>query len=136
MSSPITKVQEHKIVELIRNWPVNAKLTWDMICEESESILDYIPTRQALNKKARIKNAYKVRKEIVSRHNESMSSISRPKSINDAVERIMRHQDKIKQLEKESELMAEIINRFIYNASLHGLSEQQLMKPLPIKIKD
>ena len=50
MSSPITKAQERKIVELIRNWPINVNLTWGKICEEAESVLDYIPTRQALKK--------------------------------------------------------------------------------------
>ena len=63
-------------------------------------------------------------------------SISKPKSINDAVEQIVRHKSQIKQLRNENELMAEAINRLIYNGSLHGLSEQQLMKPLPQKSKD
>lgn len=136
MSSPITKAQERKIVELIRNWPINVNLTWGKICEEAESVLDYIPTRQALNKKNTIKNAYGTRKNIIRKHNENLSSISKPKSINDAVDQIVRHKSQIKQLKNENELMAEAINRLIYNGSLHGLSEQQLMKPLPQKSKD
>ena len=46
------------------------------------------------------------------------------------MERIAKLQEENEQLKTELGKMAEIAQRFIYNASVHGLKREQLMKPL------
>lgn len=50
-----------------------------------------------------------------------------------AIERIARLEEENNQLNAEIQKMAEIAQRFIYNASVEGLTREQLMKPLPRK---
>ncbi len=62
MPSPITDKHLQHIAALIRNWPANESITWDAICDASEMIIGYKPTRQALSKKPILTNAYKTKK--------------------------------------------------------------------------
>jgi hypothetical protein len=131
MSSPITKTQITGIVEMIRNWPIDEKLKWIAICEGAELILGYVPSRQALANRSIIVNAYKIRKtEIKSRHDKSVS-VPAPKSMPAAIDQIIRFKEENKRLKSEINLMAETAQRFIYNASLYGISKEILIKPLP-----
>jgi len=131
MSSPITKKQLTNLAEMIRDWPVEEKLRWGIICKGAELILGYIPTRQALANKPIIVNAYKTRKtEIKSRH-ATLASVPAPKSMPAAIDQIVRLKEENERLKSEINLMAETAQRFIYNASLHGLSKSMLIKPLP-----
>jgi hypothetical protein len=131
MSSRITKKQLTNLSEMIRGWPTEEKLRWTAICRGAELILGYIPTRQALSNKPIIANAYKVRKaEIKSRH-DTLASVPAPKSMPAAIDQIVRLKEENERLKSEINLMAETAQRFIYNASLHGLSKSMLIKPLP-----
>ncbi|WP_417511053.1 hypothetical protein [Methylophaga sp.] len=131
MSSPITKKQLNNLSEMIREWPIEEKLKWSSICEQAEGILGYIPTRQALSKKPILVNAYKIRKSEIKSRLDTLVSVPSPKSMPAAIEQIVRLKQENERLKAELNLMAETAQRFIYNASLHGLSKDKLMKPLP-----
>jgi len=131
MSSPITKKQLAGITDMIRDWPIEERLQWTAICKGAELILGYIPTRQALANKPLVVNAYKIRKaEIKSRHHK-LTSTPAPKSMPAAIDQILRLKEENERLKSEINLMAETAQRFIYNASLHGLSKEKLMQSLP-----
>lgn len=131
MASPIPNKQLKIIARMIREWPLNDKLTWEAICDASEVIIGYRPTRQAFANKPFLVNAYKVRKAEIKAKQEALSGVARPKSIPVAMEQILRLRQENERLRKELGLMAETAQRFIHNASLHGLTRAQLMKPLP-----
>lgn len=130
MSSPITNKQLNQLSDVIREWPIEEKITWDTICVAAEFILGYIPTRQALASKQIIVNAYKTRKAEIKSKYDALASISTPKSMPAAVEQIIKLKKEKESLKAELQLMAETAQRFIHNASLHGLTREQLMQPL------
>ncbi len=131
MTNPITNTQQKKIAEIIREWPHKDKLTWEAICEASALIIGYRPTRQAFANKPILVNAYKTRKTEIKAKLDALSDLPRPKSIPAAMDQILKLKQENKRLKKELGLMAETAQRFIHNASLHGLSRAQLMKSLP-----
>lgn len=61
----------------------------------------------------------------------ALADVAVPKSIPTAVEQITELKQENERLKKELSLMAETAQRFIHNASLHGVTPVQLMKPLP-----
>lgn len=131
MASSIPNKQLKRIAEMIREWPIKDKLTWEAICDASEVIVSYRPTRQALANKPLLVNAYKTRKAEIKAKQDALSGVARPKSIPAAMEQILKLRQENERLKKELGLMAETAQRFIHNASLHGLTRAQLMKPLP-----
>lgn len=131
MSSPITKKQLEFIAATIREWPANEKLTWDSICSAAELELGYIPTRQALAKKTILVNAYKTRKSEIKSRNSALASVPVPKSMAAAIDQILKLKLETAQLKAELNSMAQVAQRLIHNASLHGLSKAQLMEKLP-----
>jgi Tfp pilus assembly protein PilO len=138
MSIAITQQQLIAIANIIRGWPVTEKLTWDSICLHAKMELDFIPTRQALANKAIIVNAYKSKKTELKARANTLSSIPTPKSMNAAVETIIRLRKENELLKSELSAMAEVAQLFIHNAYLlHGMTKAQLMKPiLKISRKD
>jgi hypothetical protein len=131
MSSPITNKHIKNIAQLIREWSIDENLTWDAICKEAELIIGYVPTRQALSKKPLLTNAYKSRKAEIKARFDTLSTVPTPKSMSAAVDQIIRLKQENERLKTELNMMAETAQRFIHNASLHGLTPAQLMKPLP-----
>jgi hypothetical protein len=131
MPKTISAKQLQHITALIRNWPVNEKITWNAICTASKIIIGYVPTRQALSKKAILTNAYKTKKTEFKVKRLALASVPVPKSMPAAVEQISKLKQENIQLRQELNRIAETAQRFIYNASLYGLTSAQLMKPLP-----
>jgi hypothetical protein len=121
------------IAEMIRHWPKEEQLTWKNICLGSQSILGYKPSRQALDKKTTISIAYHAKKTQIRLQINKLSSVARPRSMLDAMERIADLEAENDQLKGEIQKMSEIARRFIYNASVKGFTREQLMKPLPEK---
>lgn len=132
MPKIISKKHVQDIVNLIRNWPEDTALSWDEICLVSRDILDWStpPTRQALDKKPAIKFAYNTKKDAIRKEKDQLAQIPAPRSTLDAMKKINRLQQENALLKAELSRMAETANRFIYNASLAGLSREQLMTPL------
>jgi hypothetical protein len=135
MPKEITHAEVIMIAELIREWPKLEPLKWNSICEASQSVLDYVPTRQALNKKPLVKFAYAQKKKQLKAEVARISNVARPKSTLDAMERIARLQDENLALKRELSSMAEVAQRIIYNASIAGMRREKLMAPLPSKSK-
>lgn len=131
MSSPITSKNLERITETIREWPMDEKLTWDAICKASEFELGYTPTRQALANKSTLVHAYKTRKTEIKRRHNNLASVPTPKSMAAAVDQIIKLREENEQLKAEINNMAQVAQRLIHNASLHGLSRAQLMAKLP-----
>jgi hypothetical protein len=135
MPKAITENDVQLIAEMIRHWPKEEPFKWESICKGSKSILGYEPTRQALHKKPALVNAYEIKKKHLRSEVDKLSKVTRPRSILEAMERLAKLQEENDQLSAEVQKMAEIANRFIYNASMKGLTREQLMKPLPEKKK-
>jgi hypothetical protein len=133
MPRAITDEDIRSMVQMVRDWPKGEPFKWDSICKGARSILGYEPTRQALHKKPALMNAYETKKKHLRAEVTKLSKVARPRSTLDAMERIAKLQEDNDQLRSEVEKMAEIANRFIYNASINGLTREQLMKPLPAK---
>ncbi|MHC8339298.1 hypothetical protein [Pseudomonas sp. HLT2-19-2] len=131
MPRAFTPKELKAIVAIIRDWPIKQKLTWDEICKAAESVLDFVPSRQAFVDKPAVINAYKVRKAAITSHRDKLASIPKPKSLTAAAETIARQQEEIRQLKNEVQAMAEMARRFIHNAVVHGLKREQLNAPLP-----
>lgn len=131
MPKAITDSQLKKMANMIRDWPQEDAFNWKNICIASRSILGYVPTRQALSAKLILKNAYQVKKKQQKDAIAKVEGVTRPQSMLDAMDKIARLQRENEALRAEVAKMAEIAQRFIYNASIAGLSQQRLMEPLP-----
>lgn len=131
MPKAITQTEMNKIAAMIRDWPRDKPFKWEAICKGASSILSYEPSRQALARKPMLVNAYTTKKKQRRLAVDRFSKIPKPQSILDAMEKIARLQDENQLLRAELTRMAEIANRFIYNASIAGLSREKLMSPLP-----
>ncbi len=66
MAQHLTDQNIQDIVEILDYWSPNEKLTWERLCKAIEVQLELVPapTRQTLQKFARIKNAYDLGKKI------------------------------------------------------------------------
>lgn len=133
MAKAITGAEVNLIVEMIRHWPKGEKLTWNNICKGSQSIIGYLPTRQGLAKKTGIAQAYDVKTKKIRFDVDKLSNVARPRSIQDAIERLAKLEAENEQLKGEIQKMAEVAQRFIHNASVEGFTREQIMKPLPKK---
>lgn len=133
MPKAISESDVQSIASMIRDWPKGEPFKWSTICVGAKTILGYEPTRQALHKKPALVAAYGAKKNRLRTEIEKLSKVARPRSTLEAMERLADLQEENDQLKAEIRKMAEIANRFIYNASLKGLTREQLMKPLPQK---
>lgn len=130
MPSAFTQKEIKLITSVIREWPLTEKLTWDLICESSQLILGFKPTRQALSGKQLIANSYKVRKIEIASNNKLKESLPLPKSLAAAATQIYNLQEENRKLREELATMAEAAETFIHNATLH-MSHAQLTKKPP-----
>lgn len=121
------------MVQMIRNWPNNEPFKWESICRGAQSILGYEPTRQALHKKPALANAYEVKKKFLHSEVDKLGKVTRPRTTLEAMEKIAKLQEDNDQLKAELQKMAELAQRFIYNASMRGLSREKMMAALPVK---
>jgi hypothetical protein len=131
MPKAITQTQLNKIARMIREWSEEDALNWENICAGANSILGFKPTRQALSAKPMLKNAYSVKKAQLKEAVNTFKDVPRPQSILDAMKKIDRLQQENDALRAELNKMAEVAQRFIYNASIAGLSKERLMATLP-----
>ncbi len=133
MPKAITVQDVRLMAAMIRNWPMGEPFKWESICKGAQSILGYEPTRQALHKKPALVNAYEVKKKQLRSEANKLNKVTRPRTTLEAMQRIAKLQEENDQLKAEIAKMAEIAQRFIYNATVHGLKREQLMKPLEEK---
>lgn len=118
------------IVGVLDGW--SGKLTWDLLIDAVEKRMRVRYTRQALDKHARIRTAYRVTKERLS----GVPRIERPKNLSDVearvlTERLKRLEAENKRLQVENERLLEQFVTWAYNAHLKGLTKEYLNSSLP-----
>lgn len=117
------------IVGVLDGW--SGKLTWDLLIDAVEKRLRVRYTRQALDKRARIKIAYQVTKARISKIN-----ISKSRQKLSAVELVafMQRTNRLEaenvRLRMENERMLEQYVTWAYNAYLKGLTKEYLNTPI------
>ncbi|MBF7682597.1 hypothetical protein I2F27_04525 [Acinetobacter sp. B5B] len=139
MAQHLTDKDIENIVEILDYWPIDEKLTWDRLCKAIEIQLEFVPapTRQTLQKYARIKNAFDLGKKsptarlIISKTQEKL-----PASLKIAQSRINALESKLDRLEKENSMLLEQFVVWQYNAHKYGVSMAKLNEPLSNKSTD
>lgn len=134
------------IVELVVAWPLKKKFGWEEMREEIGPFLKAklqlekepkVLTRQQLCKYLSIKNAFEAKKKKVrigrQAFKEIQSSDKRnltPKELA-LTEQLEARDAKILELTQRNDSLHEKFERWVYNASAKGVSEEMLNQPLP-----
>lgn len=118
------------IVCLLDGW--SGKLTWELLSEAIAKRMGAHYTRQALDKHARIKLAFQLRKEKLA----GLPRIERERKLSQAeTEVIVQRYDRLRaeneRLVRENNHLLEQFHVWLYNAHLKGLTRDYLDTPLP-----
>ncbi|AUY34349.1 hypothetical protein [Pseudomonas sp. PONIH3] len=118
------------IVAILDGW--SGKLTWDLLIDMIERRLLVRYTRQALDKRARVKMAYQVAKQRVGGES-SYKAGQKPSAVEAGVlsQRVSRLEAENSRLKIENERLLEQFVTWGYNAYLKGLTKEYLNTPLP-----
>ena len=125
MAKHLTDSDVVEIVELLQSWKF--KLTWELLVQACEKSLGLTTTRQALNRKAQIKEEFDIRKRALKT---GVDDTPKPNSIQQAHARIARLLKRNKELEEQNALYREKFLRWQFNAERYGVGKEQLEKPL------
>ena len=139
MAQHLTDKDIENIVELLDYWPLDEKLTWERLCKAIELQLELVPapTRQTLQKYARIKNAYDQCKKPSKAFNVNINNRNKlPASLKIAQTKIEALEVKNARLEKENAMLLEQFVVWQYNAHKYGLSIAKLNEPMSKKSSD
>lgn len=128
MARHLTDDDVDRIIALINTWQYGLK--WDSLVKACDDSLGIKTTRQALNRKDRIKEAFQRRKQSL-KLDLSDTTAARPNDINTAHERIERLMKKIQRLEAENQALKEKFLVWQYNAEQRGMTEESLNRPIP-----
>jgi hypothetical protein len=132
MARHLTDRDISNVVDILDDWPMEAKLTWDRLVEAIETELKLDTTRQTLENKVRIKAAYLEVKNIFS-GSVPTKKLAVPPSLKVAAERIAKQKRQIERLERENNQLLEQFHVWLYNAHIHKITVEQLSEPLRIK---
>ena len=139
MAQHLTDKDIENIVELLDYWSLDEKLTWERLCKAIELQLEFVPapTRQTLQKYARIKNAYDQSKKPSKALNVNTNKTNKlPASLKIAQTKIQALEAKNARLEKENAMLLEQFVVWQYNAHKYGLSIAKLNEPMSKKSSD
>lgn len=139
MAQHLTDKDIENIVELLDYWPLDEKLTWELLCKAIEVQLEFVPapTRQTLQKYVRIKNAYdQCKKPSKAANIKSNQTQKLPASLKIAQTKIEALEAKNARLEKENAMLLEQFVVWQYNAHKYGLSITKLNEPMSKKSSD
>ncbi|WP_318490004.1 hypothetical protein [Photobacterium leiognathi] len=136
MAKHLTDKDVSNVCELLDDWSTGAKLTWDRLVEAVAHDYKLTTTRPTLQKQARIKNAFKEVKAIVS-GNTPKAAVAHnrhlPSSLKTAADHLEKRERTIARLEAENNRFLELFHMWLYNANQHGVTFEQLNEPLPTK---
>ncbi|QFI39719.1 hypothetical protein FR932_18840 [Moritella marina ATCC 15381] len=132
MAKHLTDKDIADVCDVLDGWPTDTRLTWDKLVDAVEHDLGFKTTRQTLQKYARIKNALKEVKKIIS-GGEPKANLSLPPSLKVAAEKLDKKDNTIKRLEEENRQLLEQFHVWLYNAYRLGVTPDQLNTPLPNK---
>jgi len=126
MARHLTSDDVRRIVNLLKSWKFD--LTWNLLVEACRTSLGIETTRQALARKAEIKEEFGIRKRSLKK---GVDETSRPNSINAAHDRINRLTQRVKELEEQNARYREMFVRWQYNAEAQGVRKDVLERPIP-----
>ena len=138
MAKHLTDTDISNVCELLDDWPTDAKLTWDRWVEAVAHDYKLTTTRQTLQKQSRIKSAYTEVKKLVSGNSpKAVAARNRhlPSSLKAAADQLEKKERTIQRLEAENSQLLEQFHTWLYNATQHGISIEQLNEPLETKQK-
>lgn len=119
------------IVELLDQWDLGVKITWEKLCQTIKDDLGLMHTRQTLEKYTRIKDTYLSVKKHASGRRRREKKL--PPSLSIAAKTIERLERKNARLQQENTRLLEQFLTWQYNAHVHGMKQDQLNRPLPHK---
>tara|TARA_Y100001960_G_C14642385_1_gene811565 strand:- start:549 stop:956 length:408 start_codon:yes stop_codon:yes gene_type:complete len=132
MAKHLTDADIKNIVELLDEWDLTVRLTWDKLCEALEKNLEITHTRQSLQKYVRIKEAFdSVKKHASGKKGRKKKPL--PSSLKVAAAKIEKLQRENDRLHIENHRLLEQFLVWQYNAHIHGVKLAQLNQPLPDK---
>lgn len=132
MAKHLTEKKIRDICEMMDGW--RGPLTWRALAEAVERLIGQRYTRQALNSHERIRLAYTLRKKVVTE--QPTRSIGSSNETRAMQERITRLEIERARLTRENERLLGRIAVWAYNASLYGLNEERLNRPMPSTDRD
>lgn len=129
-SSRAPNLDEVRILEVVRlldGW--TGKLTWDGLIERITAQTKSAYTRQALDRHARIKLAFQTAKDRLGALpvKEGLTRVDEQRRLA-AYDKLVGENLR---LERENNALLEQFARWAYNATLRGMTEEQLNAPLP-----
>lgn len=136
MAKHLTDKDINDVCELLDDWPVDSKLTWDRLVDAVAHDYRLSTTRQTLQKQVRIKQAFTEVKTLISGNApKAVASRTRhlPSSLKAAADQLEKRERTIARLEAENNKFLEQFQTWLYNANQHGISIDQLNEPLPTK---
>ncbi|AWG77565.1 hypothetical protein [Vibrio parahaemolyticus] len=135
MAKHLTDTDISNVCELLDDWPTDAKLTWDRLVEAVAHDYNLTTTRQTLQKQTRIKAAYIEVKALVSGNSPKAAARKRqlPSSLKAAADQLETKERTIERLEAENSQLLEQFHTWLYNATQHGITIEQLNEPLETK---
>lgn len=136
MAKHLTDEDISDVCDLLDDWPMDAKLTWDRLVDAVAHDYKRITTRQTLQKQARIRTAFKEVKALVSGNApKAVAARTRnlPSSLKAAADQLEKRERTIARLELENSRFLEQFHTWLYNATQHGMTVEQLNEPLEAK---
>jgi hypothetical protein len=129
MARHLTDASIASICVMIDGWERGTPLTWDNLVTAVEGLLGHCYTRQALNAHERIRTAYMVRRNVLKNLPEWSPKGS--VELQAAQGRIDRVTAENNRLQAENERILGQFVRWLYNASIHGMTKDMLNQALP-----
>ena len=134
MSQVIRKLTDRDIEEIckiIDGWPDNVKLTWDALLRDIDQRLYMSWSRQSLDRYARIKNAFSLKKRNLRRGPITTNDTNPMRAdVRAALQRASRLQSENERLNLENNQLLEQFLRWQVNAEARGITVEILNQPL------
>lgn len=124
----IRRADVQAIVAVIRGWNEEV-ISWRLLCENSEPILGYLPSRSGLSAHKDIQKAFQARKAGLKETPPPKMAL--PSSLAAAAMRLDAKDAEIKELKREISLLNERFTIWLYNAR-GKMTIEELNKPLPV----
>ena len=130
MARHLTGANIAAICEMLDGWDCAFPLTWENLAVAAEGLLRHRYTRQALNAHERIRAAYAVRRNLLKNQPERKVGPGAVElaALQGRLDRIRVENERLK---AENERLLSQFARWVYNTSIHGLTQEDLNAALP-----
>jgi hypothetical protein len=127
MSRHLSGRDVDRVLGILDGWK-GAVISWELLCKECRRSLGTMPARQTLYRAKRVYDAFR---ECKSRIKDRRQSFGATTNLTAAVQRIERLTIELDRIQRENTQLREQFVTWQYNASVHGMSERDLNRPLP-----